>query len=763
MGLNLLSLLITFTGVIFLLLYVSYEYSFDKYNKNYENVYRIIVGKEGSSVPAKIAPIIRNNISEIEAITPIWENNYSITTEHLKKQNTSFYSKGFYAKNDLFDIFTFPLLYGDKKTALTEPHTIVIAKDLSEKLFGNVNPVGKEVLARGVSFKVTGVMENIPKTSSIYADYFASFITVSQKPDDAANTWEEWSYRVFFKLHKNVDIRELTRKIDAIPQFVEQFEVNEQPTENNPLFIVLPLSQLHFSNDASFNIINPKILKILLVLALVLTLMGLFNFMNITIAQAYKKNKVIALRQILGGSKNAIRASLILEAVVISLFALLLSFVLHHLLTSYLSSILQTSGFAFTGRAQWYFYFLMFAVIFGVVAGLYPAFYMSSKDLALSLKGVGAFSVKGKIVRNSFLVLQFVFAMVLISVSIAISKQIDYWHHYDIGIQKDNIIYLHCSLDLAKHKQAFADDLLKNNSITDYAFSRFAPGNVGMGWGRNINGKQVNFTCWPVDERFIDFFDIKMVQGRPFSKTKGADNNTYIFNEKAIETFDWKEPLRMNIFGFSTEGSLIGVCKNFNFASLKKEVGPLALWLNDEIDWNNTLFLKLKQGNYTQVIDYIKTTWEKYDPVHEFNYQFLDESLQTLYNKEERIGRFIKFVSLWSIILALTGLLGLVIFSTRQKTKEIGIRKVNGASIIEIVVLLNNAFLRWLLISFTIATPIAYYLISRWLENFQYKTTISWWIFALSGLLTGVIALFAMSWYTIKTAKSNPVNALRYE
>jgi len=189
----------------------------------------------------------------------------------------------------------------------------------------------------------------------------------------------------------------------------------------------------------------------------------------------------------------------------------------------------------------------------------------------------------------------------------------------------------------------------------------------------------------------------------------------------------------------------------------------LALWLNDEIDWNNTLFLKLKQGNYTQVIDYIKTTWEKYDPVHEFNYQFLDESLQTLYNKEERIGRFIKFVSLWSIILALTGLLGLVIFSTRQKTKEIGIRKVNGASIIEIVVLLNNAFLRWLLISFTIATPIAYYLISRWLENFQYKTTISWWIFALSGLLTGVIALFAMSWYTIKTAKSNPVNALRYE
>ncbi len=763
LGLNLLSLIITFTGVIFLMLYVSYEYSFDKNNVNYNSIYKIVVGKEGVTVPAKISPIIRNNITEIEAITPFWMTSYSVSTENLKKKKITYASSGFYAKNDVFDIFTLPLVYGSKKDALTKPYTVVVSKDLSEKIFGDIDPLGKQILLGSKTFTITAVMENIPKNSSFNADFISSFITISQKPDDAPNTWEEWSYRVFCKLSKNADKNIVRNKIDNIDEFVEHFGLKDKKADGEPLFYLQPLNQLHFSNDYNFEVVNTKVLHILIALIMVLLVMGLVNFINISTAQAFQKIKGLSIMRILGAEKWNIKLQIIYEGIFISLLALFISILLHHLLVNQLQTAFQISGFGFEERWHWYFIFLILAIIFGVISAIYPAFYMSSPQLAQSIKGVQNFTSKGKFIRNSLLVLQFVFAIVLISVSIGINRQLNFWHNYDIGIKKDNVIFLNCSRDVINHNKTFVKELIKTNQIEDYAFSAFSPGYVGMGWGRNVLGKQVNFSCWPVDENFLKFFNIKIVKGRSFSETIGADVNTFIFNEKAIAEFNWEKPLEMSINGFDFEGKIIGVSKDFNFASLKDDIKPMAFWLTSDNNWKKILFLRLKAGNHTQQLEEIKKIWTKFDPIHNIRYFFLDESLNRLYVKEDRIANFIKLVTIWTILLSITGLLGLVVFSSRERTKEIGVRKVNGARVVEIMQMLNYYFLRWLIIAFVLALPLAYYFLDVWLQSFAYRIEISWWIFTIAGAITFFIALFTMSWFTFRVARQNPVKTLRYE
>ena len=759
--LNVLSLIIAFTGIITLMLYISYENSFDTYNKNYHHIYKIEIGKPGSTVPAVVSPIIRKNIPEIENITPLWFVDYPLTTNILKAKRISFNSSGIYAKNDILDIFTFPLIYGNKKDALTKPNTVVLSKKMAEKLFGKANPIGKEVLVNSKDFTVTGVMKDIPQNASFHADFIASFITMVPKADSWPNLWSMWSFQIFCKVNKQADIREVTRKLNAIKEINKHFNPSAQRKEVVPKLYLKPLSSLHFSNNGNFTTVNRKVLNVLSILAIILAIMGAVNFINLTTSQAFQKAKVFSIKRVFGANRTMVMLQVILEAILISLFALLLSFLLHRLLFPYLENILAIKGFGFDHRVQWYFYFVLMAVVFGIVAGVYPAYYISSPDLSQSVKGAQNFTGKGKLIRNSLLVLQFVFAIALIITSIGIGKQIRYWHNFNIGIQKKNIIYLRTTGKITGHYKAVAKELTKDPDITQYSYSSFVPGDVGVGWGRVVDGKQINLKVWPVDENFFDFFGLKIIKGRAFSKNIEADKNTFILNQKAVEQFGWKRPLEKTIPGFGFNGKVIGVVKDFNFSSLKESIKPMMFWLTNGRKYY--LLLKIKPGNYTQTIAYIKKTWEQFEPVQDFNFTFLDNSLNALYAKEDRISYFVEFVSLWSILLSLTGLLGLVLFTARDRTKEIGIRKVNGASVLEIVKMLNREFLKWVAVAFVIAIPIAYYALHRWVENFAYRTKLSWWIFALAGIIVLSVALITVSWHTFRVARRNPVEALRYE
>jgi putative ABC transport system permease protein len=524
---------------------------------------------------------------------------------------------------------------------------------------------------------------------------------------------------------------------------------------------LMPLSKIHYgSRGYQFVSVNKTVLNVLSILILVLLIMGAVNFINFSASQAPLRAKSLSVQQILGEVKWKARAQIIGEAVILSLIALGLSFIIHSLIFQRLENLFQITGLSFKGRELFYAGFVLFAIIFGAIAAFYPSRYITSPPISQAVKGKMFFSGKGKNFRNMLITVQFVFTIALITASLTIEKQLNFWNNFDIGIDKENVLYLQTSNALRKSHQAFADELMKNADITNYTYTQSLPGQVGMGWGREVDGQQIQLQAWPIDDRFIDFFGIKITEGRAFRQGE-ADMNNFILNEKAVQQFGWDKPLEKKFGGLAGMGDIVGVAKNFNYASLKGEITPMLFWRTDDRKFN--ILIKTRGGNFTQIRAYIEETAKRFDPDSTFHARFLDDALEQQYSKETRMARFIEFVSLWTILLALTGLLGLIVFISRDKVKEIGIRKINGASIFEVVRMLNKSVLIWLGIAFVIATPVAYYVMSRWLENFAYKTALSWWIFVLAGLASLIVALLTVSWQSWQAASRNPVEALRYE
>ncbi|MGI6306727.1 MAG: ABC transporter permease [Bacteroidales bacterium] len=755
--LTLVSLVVAFLGIIVLTLYVSYERSFDGFHKNKNDIYLMSFKYDmGSSLPVPMEELIRHEVPEIErsVVMREWWNNEFYRTDQTPRD--AIRKKAMYASADFFTMFDFPLITGDAKTVLSVPNSVVLSETMAQNIFGTADVVGKQLLASGSELTVSGVMKDMPKNTSFNCEAVVPLV-IEENQD-----WSEWSFTIFFQLKKGADKAVVEKKIAGIERISEILtRIAESFSSEAVAVDLMPLSKIHYgSRSYMFAFINKTVLNVLSVLILVLLVMGAVNFINFSTSQAPLRAKSLSVQQILGATKGSARLQIIGEAVILSLTALGLSFIIHSLVFQHLENLFQITGLSFKGRELLYAGFVLFAILFGVIAAFYPSRYITSPPISQAVKGKMLFSGKGKNFRNVLITVQFVFTIALIAASLTIEKQLHFWNNFDIGIDKENVLYLQTSNVLRNSHQAFADELMKNTEITNYCYSQFLPGRVGMGWGRKVDGKQIQMQAWPIDDRFIDFFGIEMQEGRAFRQGK-ADVDNFILNEKAVQQFGWEKPLEKRFEGLGAEGEVTGVCKNFNFASLKGEITPMVFWRTDDRKFN--ILIKTRGGNFTQIRKYIEETARRFDPEGTFEVHFLDEALEQLYNKETRMARFIEFVSLWTILLALTGLLGLIVFISRDKVKEIGIRKVNGASVFEVVRMLNKNVLVWLGIAFIIATPIAYYAMSRWLENFAYKTTLSWWIFAVAGLVSLFVALLTVSWQSLRAASRNPVEALKYE
>ena len=759
--LTLISLVISFVGIIILTLYVSFEKSFDQFNQNASSVYRLETKEYGCFLPAKLNDIILKNTPEVESICTFsfWEGK--VTTPALEKKDTRLMTEMLYAGDSFFRIFSFPLLMGDTSTALNDPNTVVLTQSFSQKLFGQANPLGESVLIDNVVYKVTGLMKDFPRNSSFRADCIPSFATYLKSNLRGANEWSEWSFNIFMKLRKGSDPVMVADKIEHVPDIADVLKDMKTRYPNQAFVMMRPLLNIHFVSDGEYSFANPVILNVLILLALILVMMGAVNFINFSTSQAPLRAKALSILQVLGGNRFSAMVQIVTEAVFLSVVALILSLVIYRITYSSIESLFGISGLSLTGRYYFIFYFALFAIGFGVFAGLYPARYITSSPLAQSVKGNAHFSGKGKTFRNVLVTIQFVFTIGLIASAFVIEKQLNFWRNFDIGINKEHVVYLNTTKTLSDHYQAFADELMKNRNISDYTYAQFIPGNVGMGWGRDIDGQYVQLKCWPVDDKFLDFFGIKIAAGRKFGKGTQTDINTFILNKKAVEKFGWANPLERQMPGFGFTGPIIGVAENINFSSLKEDVQPMQFWRTETR--KNNILLRLSPGNYTQAIAFIEQTAKKFDPKLTSEVRFLDESLNRLYDKEKKMGHLIEFVALWCMLLAVTGLLGLIIFICRDRIKEIGIRKVNGATIAEVVAMLNRDIIRWVLVAFVVATPFAWYAMHKWLESFAYKTSLSWWIFALAGFVALVISLTTVSWQSWKAATRNPVEALRNE
>ena len=756
-GLTLLSLVVAFLGIIVLTLYVSYERSFDGFHKNKNDIYLMSFKYDmGSSLPVPMEELIRHEVPEIErsVVMREWWNNEFYRTDQAPRD--AIRNKAIHASADFFTMFDFPLITGDVQTVLSVPNSVVLSETMAQNIFGTADVVGKQLLASGSELTVSGVMKDMPKNTSFNCEAIVPLV-IQENQD-----WSEWSFSIFFQLKKGADKAEVEKKIAGIERVTGILtQIAESFSPKAAAVDLMPLSKIHYgSRGYMFAFINKTVLNLLSVLILVLLVMGAVNFINFSTSQAPLRAKSLSVQQILGGTKWSARLQIIGEAVILSLTALSISFIIHSLIFQRLENLFQITGLSFEGRELFYAGFVLFAVIFGVIAAFYPSRYITSPPISQAVKGKMFFSGKGKKFRSVLITIQFVFAIALISASLTFEKQLQFWNNFDIGIDKENVLYLQTSNMLRKSHQAFADELIKNIEITNYCYTQSLPGQVGMGWGRKVDGKQIQMQAWPIDDRFIDFFGIKITEGRAFRQGE-ADMNNFILNEKAVQKFGWEKPLEKKFGGLGAMGEVVGVAKNFNFESLKGEITPMVFWRTDDLKFN--ILIKTRGGNFTQIRKYVEDTAKRFDPDGTFEARFLDEALELQYSRETRIARFIEFVALWSILLALTGLLGLIIFISRDRIKEIGIRKINGASVIEIIRMLNKNVLVWVSIAFLIATPIAYYAMQKWLENFAYKTTLSWWIFALAGLLALGIAQLAVSWLSWKAATKNPVEALRYE
>lgn len=756
-ALTLSSLVVAFLGIIVLSLYVSYEKSFDRFHKNGNEIYLVSFNlNHGSSLPVPLAELIMTEVPEVEqsmVMNDYW-NNLLYTPDKSRKD--AIRAKIINPSAHFFTMLDFPLIAGDPTKVLSEPNSIVISETMAKNVFGTTDVVGKSLMASGKSLTVTGVSKDIQKNSSFNNDAFVSLIT------EGNSDWSEWSFSIFIQLKKGTDKAVVESKIAKIELISNMMDQLSQRNSNELIAVeLIPLEKIHYgSRGYHFEYVNKRVLDIFSVLIVILIIMGAVNFINFSTSQAPLRAKSLSVQQILGEKKWKAKLQLIGEAIMLSLIALIISFIIHRLIYVRLENLFQIEGLSFLGREYYYGLFILFALLFGIVAALYPARYITSAPISQAVKGKMFFASKGRNFRSILITTQFVFSIALIIASLTIEKQLRFWNNFDIGINKENVLFLPTTIALKKSYQSFASELIKNPQITDYTYSQFLPGQVGMGWGREIDGQQVQLKAWPIDDRFIDFFDIKMAQGRKFRKGE-ADINNFILNEKAVQQFGWDNPLERIFPGFDFNGEIVGVSKNFNFESLKGEILPMLFWCTDTRKDN--ILLKTNGGNYKQLKKFIEDTAQKFDPESSFEVRFLDDSLEKLYSKETRMARFIEFVSLWTILLALTGLLGLIIFISRDKIKEIGIRKVNGASIFEIVQMLNKNLLIWLSIAFVIATPVSYYVMNKWLENFTYKTTLSWWIFAVAGLASLLVSLITISWQSYIAASRNPVEALRNE
>ncbi len=760
--LTLISLIISLLGIIILTLYVSFERSFDSFHENVNVIYRLETIAYGGSVPATLRNIIPEQIPEVEKLVTIMERAGKLSTPELLETNMSFQAKILYADKDFFDIFTFPMTIGNKETALEAPNTIVLTESTAKKLFPNANPLGELVLINGKEFKVSGVISDFPKNSSFQYDAIPSFQTFSKMENSGIDQWSEWSYNIFVKLKPETDVNEVALKIEELPALAEQISEMKGRYPNKQFIALQALTNIHFVPGNGNAYANPKILRILMLLALILAVMGAVNFINFSTSQAPLRAKSLSIIQVLGGRRLSSMGQIIAESVFLSLLAFGVSIIIYWFSYTGLESLFGISGLHLEGRYVYLLWFFIFSLGYGILAGIYPARYITSSPLTQSVKGKPHFSGKGKVFRNTLFTIQFVFTIALIAAGFIIEKQLTFWRNFDIGINKEHVVYLITTEAMREHAQALADELVVNDNISDYTYSEFIPGAVNMGWGRMVDGLHIQLKSWPVDDRFLDFFGIKIINGRPFEKNSLADINTFILNQQAIEEFGWTDnPLEKQINGFDFMGQVIGVTDNFNFSSLKEDIQPMVLWLTDSR--KSHLMLRINQGNYTQTLSYIKNTVHKFDPKNPVEVKFLDDSLNKLYEKEEKMARLIEFVAMWCMLLAITGLLGLIIFISRDRIKEIGIRKVNGATVIEVIAMLNKDILQWVLIAFVIATPISYYAMHKWLEDFTYKTQLNWWIFALAGLFAFIIALLAVSWQTYRAARRNPVESLRYE
>lgn len=771
---NIMGLAVGMTACFLIFLYVSFETSYDSFNKKADRIYRLVCDiktpsetRQTAGTSAPMAINIKANFAEVEAAVRIGPASLLLTKGDIKFQE----DHSIFADSTLFEVFDFPLIHGNPHTALREPYSIVLSQTAAKKYFGHTNPIGQTVLLSAGNFNstITGVMKDIPENSQIKADMVVSMSTAKRFGDSAMDQhWSNLSMTSYLLLKPNTYPKLLEAKF---ADFMEN-QAGLEMKQNNTHFTLFlePLKEVYLkSKRGGLETGNINNVYTFSLVAIFVLLIACINFINLTTARSTERAKEVGIRKVIGAEKSQLTQQFLGESVLVCLIAFVLSVFLCTLL---LPSFNQLSGkIISTGIFQHPGYlcalFLISAGI-GMLAGMYPALVLSSFTPVTVLKGRFATGTQGLIVRKGLVIVQFTISIAMILGTIIVFTQLRYMRNEELGFRNDQIMVIDTHWDA--NRFAFRQEISNMPGVLSTSLSLSIPGGENASGYLQVENKKGDMQQTALDQYFVDFdyipqYKMKLVAGRAFSQDFGTDSTKAIMlNESAVKSFGYsssQEAIGKRFSQAGREGKIIGVVKDFHFRSLRENIQPLSISI-EPTAWR-MVSVKVSTSHLPATIAAIENKWKKIIPGRPFNYYFADEFFERQYRSEERFGRLFLNFAILTIFISCLGLLGLASYSALQRTKEIGVRKVLGATVFNIVTLLSKEFLKLVVIAFLIACPLTWYPMNRWLQDFAYRIHISWWIFSLAGFLVVLITLATVSFQAIKAAIANPVKSLRTE
>ncbi|GAB2972658.1 ABC transporter permease [Mucilaginibacter puniceus] len=785
-AINVFGLALGLATCLLIVFYVFDELSYDRYNVNADRIYRVnndmkFGGTEGSyaTTPAIAAAALKSNFPEVEQATRI----LNAGKQWVKKGDQDIPEvKIAYADATIFDVFTLPMIEGRPATALKATHSVVITEKAARKYFNSKDVLGKVLTFNDTSFyKVTGIIKDIPKQSHLDFDFF---LPIADNEQTKNTSWFTNNFHTYVLIKPGTDVTKFEAKMSAFlaknaePELQTVIHMTFSKLEASGNYVrwsLTPLTDIHFNSSIKGSLGQPGSITVVYsfsAIALFILLIACVNFMNLSTARSSNRAREVGVRKVLGSPRKYLIAQFLTESIVVTLVGALIAV---FVAWAFLPVFNQMAGKELTVTSQiiaWLFPVLLgFIVIVGCLAGSYPALFLSGFQPIEVLKGKLSAGFKGGRLRSSLVVFQFAISIFLITATIVIYSQLKYIQNKDVGYDRDQVIVVHQvgSLGVAKAK-ILKHDVEQLSGVKSVTLTSFLPtatsDNTSSFFKEStMDAKQALFSSiWNVDEDYLTTLGIKLKSGRNFSSEMKTDSDAIIINEAAAQLLGFQDPVgkklyypRGNDAGYF---NIIGVIKNFNFRSLKESVSPLLLRFADE---TYSMSVRLNATDVASTRAQIASKWAALSPNVQFDFSYMDDDFNHIYFAEQRMGKIaVAFTSL-AILVACMGLFGLAAYAAEQRTKEIGIRKVLGASLSTIVSMLTKDFLLLVFIAIIIASPLAWIFMNKWLQGFAYKIDISWWMLTAAGLGAALIAFVTISFQSIKAALTNPVKSLRSE
>lgn len=783
-AINVLGLSVGLATCLLIVFYVIDEISYDRYNVKADRIYRVSVeaglnghaGKYATS-EGPLEAALKDNFPEIEKATRLIDKDGLFISPQkfsVRKGNENVQEKKVvFTESSLFDVFTLPMVSGEPARSLDEPHSAVITESTAKKYFNKTDVVGQMLTINDTSlYKITGVIKDIPSQSHFNYDFFLSF---SSMPESRVNSWGYSGVHNYVLLKPYADIKNLQLRI-------AQLEIKNSPappktwTANGNYFrtVLMPLLKIHLSSDYEYELEKGGSIQyvyIFSIIAAFILVIACVNFMNLSTARSSNRAKEVGVRKVLGSARKNLIAQFLTESVMVTLASTVIAVVLAILLMPLFNQMAgKQLGFTL-GSLTWLIPSLLVGVVvIGFLAGSYPAFFLSGFQPIEVLKGKLSVGLKGGFLRSFLVVFQFSISIFLIIGTLVIYNQLNFIQNKDLGFDRSHVLIVKNTNVLGKQAKILDDELKQLPGVANVSMSPYQPTGeerlkTGLFPDRTIDVKKdVLSEFWTADEDYLSTMGLKLVSGRNFSRQLASDSMAIIVNESLVKKFGWKDPINKHIFRNSVglqEFHVIGVVKDFNFESLRHEITPLALVYGQD---NGAINVRMRTTDLKGLIAKVENKWKELSPNQQFSYSFMDTDFDATYRTEQRVGTlFISFSTL-AIVIACLGLFGLAAYAAEQRNKEIGIRKVLGASVSGIVGMLSVDFIKLVLISILLASPLAWLAMDKlFLQNFAYRTEMHWWILGIAGAMALLIAFVTISFQSVKAALANPVKSLRSE